>query len=414
MRTADGDISGFLFEEPEASPASGILISDTGLFRVHKMWLGGCWRAVKSVGAGISAEWGRAMLEKEFRILSSLSHRSVVTAVSLSELPELGMCLVMEWVEGLPLDKYLASNSLSPKKRQALIGELIESVAYIHSRSVAHRDIKPSNILVDESGHIRLIDFGLADRADEGLLKSVTGTAGYSAPEVSEGVPEIDWLRADVYSLGVVIRQIKGSVSSKILARRCMNRIPGRRPEDGNRMRVQLKRIRRRLRTAAVAAVVVPVAVAVAIGAGLYNNKVSDRVPSPVGLVAADSAKGDSIAAGTIEREVDTASQITSLPVEKSVKAPEQDIQSEQTATVPVNINYVLLRAADIRDSLYLQAKHRGEPLDTLRLDRMLSDLRAKAARMGATPDELRHYDAEISSARFNRVGAIPKFCFPK
>lgn len=150
------------------------------------------------------------ILRKEFDILIRLQHPHVVQTVGLQQVEGLGICIVMEYIDGITLKEWLQTNSDSGKKNPdaiRIMDELLQAVAYIHSLGIAHRDLKPQNILLTRQGlHVKLIDFGLADTDDFAALKQPGGTVRYMSPEqMSAQIPDI---RNDIYSIGVVIRQM--------------------------------------------------------------------------------------------------------------------------------------------------------------------------------------------------------------
>jgi len=90
------------------------------------------------------------------------------------------------------------------------VAELACGLAHIHSHSIVYRDLKPANVLVDDGGHMRIVDMGMASRLDPetGRRKSVCGTQRYMAPEMKAKEPyncSVDW-----YSLGKLILDCQG------------------------------------------------------------------------------------------------------------------------------------------------------------------------------------------------------------
>ena len=123
--------------------------------------------------------------------------------------------LVLELIEGVPLDEYVRENGCSRAEILRLSIRIGEAVQHAHLRGVLHRDLKPANILVDRSGRPRILDFGLAravhsaDWQEQTSTGQVVGTLPYLAPEQFElrDSRQLD-LRSDVYSLGVVLYEL--------------------------------------------------------------------------------------------------------------------------------------------------------------------------------------------------------------
>ena len=102
----------------------------------------------------------RFQLERQ--ILASLSHRGIAQMIDGGVTDDGQPFLVMEYVEGLAIDRYADENRLAVDERIRLILHVAEAVEYAHRHLVVHRDLKPSNILVDDEGRVKLLDFGIA------------------------------------------------------------------------------------------------------------------------------------------------------------------------------------------------------------------------------------------------------------
>jgi len=152
---------------------------------------------------------------REARAMARLDHPGVL---GIHDFGEAGPYhyLVLERVAGTTLRELCAAGPPGVDEALRLLRELCAAVAYAHERDVVHRDLKPENVLVDDSGRVRVADFGLAkavDAARETLAPSLTGpgvavgTPHYIAPERLEGAGDAD-PRADVYALGVVAYEL--------------------------------------------------------------------------------------------------------------------------------------------------------------------------------------------------------------
>ena len=154
----------------------------------------------------------QVLLQKEYEITSQLQHPMVVSVFSLEEVEGLGLCIVMEWIDGITLKEWLAQGNHSRKQRRHVADMLIEALAYVQSRQTQHRDLKPSNIMLTHDGqHLKLIDFGLSDTDSHTILKAPAGTEGYMAPDGP----------SDIYSLGRILRELRLGWLSLMVIRKC-------------------------------------------------------------------------------------------------------------------------------------------------------------------------------------------------
>lgn len=148
----------------------------------------------------------RAALCKEFEVSMMLPRMCAANAYSLEEVEGVGTCIVMDYLEGPTLRRWLDDEPpLTERRRMAR--SIVEAVGRVHQAGVVHRDIKPENIIVSSLGHAPLlIDFGLADTTSHTDFKAPAGTLSYISPEQMGGNrPDI---RNDIYSLGCLLRAI--------------------------------------------------------------------------------------------------------------------------------------------------------------------------------------------------------------
>lgn len=138
------------------------------------------------------------------------------------------MTIVLEeYIEGQTAGKA----GLSEKQCRTVVYELCEALSFLHENGIIHRDIKPSNILIAKDGHIRLIDFDAARIPKEKLEQDTVlpGKRGYAPPE-QYGFSQTDE-RADIYALGVTVRQLLGERAEKPRYKRSLAKCTNLDPE---------------------------------------------------------------------------------------------------------------------------------------------------------------------------------------
>lgn len=147
-----------------------------------------------------------ALLLKEFEIMLRLNHNNIVRANTIEDVPGWGMCIVMEYIDGMALPEWL-SRDPSHDERLRVAMELTDALEYVSRCDIVHRDIKPDNIMLTRLGNnVKIIDFGLADSDSYTIFKHPAGTPGYMSPEQLESnVPHIC---NDIFSLGKVLEKL--------------------------------------------------------------------------------------------------------------------------------------------------------------------------------------------------------------
>ena len=144
------------------------------------------------------------MLTKDFNIGFSLTHSGLCQYFAKISHPEIGNCIVMEWIDGCTLEELIVSGNIDKPLAGKIICEICDALGYMHRRQVIHRDLKPENILITHNGqNVKIIDFGLSDADSFAAFKTPAGTRIYASPELLAGEP-ID-NRSDIWSLGVII-----------------------------------------------------------------------------------------------------------------------------------------------------------------------------------------------------------------
>jgi len=169
--------------------------------------------AIKTLTQGFMGDAAMmARFYEEGRRTGRLKHQNIVTVYDLGD--DNGTpYIVMECVEGEPLDKLIRSGApLSLADRLGIIEEVCRALGYAHRHNVIHRDVKPANIFVQPDGSAKLLDFGIArlEKRDQEISQTQTGhligTIPYMAPERLRN-EAVDG-RSDIFAAGVVLYQL--------------------------------------------------------------------------------------------------------------------------------------------------------------------------------------------------------------
>jgi serine/threonine protein kinase len=166
--------------------------------------------AVKSISSPIWSSVLGERFRRERQILAQLRHPHIAAFLD-GGLGEDGLpFLVMELVDGQPIDAYCDSERLGLRRRLQIFLEVCTAVDFAHRQLIVHRDIKPSNLLVTAAGEPKLLDFGLARSMEMTAAKqdnpTLFFTPLYSSPEVLRGKPAA--VTDDVYSLGLLLYRL--------------------------------------------------------------------------------------------------------------------------------------------------------------------------------------------------------------
>jgi serine/threonine-protein kinase len=140
---------------------------------------------------------------REIRIQASLQHPHIA-AIRTAFRSDESVLMIMELIEGVPLDRKLREGSLTRGETFRIVDDILSALAHAHAKGIVHRDIKPSNIIVTPRGAPKLTDFGIATATgDQRLTRSgvALGSLAYMSPEQVKSQPFDE--RADIYSLGI-------------------------------------------------------------------------------------------------------------------------------------------------------------------------------------------------------------------
>jgi eukaryotic-like serine/threonine-protein kinase len=173
--------------------------------------------AIKVVRSHVATELIAQRFRAERQILANLEHPHIARLLDGGQSDGGTPYLVMEYVDGKPIDEYCESRGLSVNERLKLFRDVCSAVQYAHQRLIVHRDLKPSNILVDAVGQVKLLDFGIAKLLDSAQLdehgnavamptEANAMTPAYASPEQVKG--EAITTASDVYALGVLLYRL--------------------------------------------------------------------------------------------------------------------------------------------------------------------------------------------------------------
>jgi predicted Ser/Thr protein kinase len=164
--------------------------------------------ALKVLRSVARTESARARFRTERQILAQMQHPHIAALHDGGVSAEGEPYLVMEYVDGEPLDRYCDRQRLSIHARLALFSQVLDAVEYAHRNLIVHGDVKPSNILVTADGVVKLLDFGTSRFVGEETQTTLAAvmTPKYASPEQLRG----DRLTttSDVFSLGVVLYEL--------------------------------------------------------------------------------------------------------------------------------------------------------------------------------------------------------------
>lgn len=189
-------------------------------------------------------EWER-FLFKEFELGSRLEHPGIARIVSWDVIPGVGEALVMEYVDGAELGKWLdAHPEADADMRREVMISLLEALDYLHQSGISHRDLKPDNILITHKGNrVKIIDLGLGDGDDFVVYKNSAGTAAFGAPEqhsTDSGKPSD--MSADIYAAGKIMQILLPGRRYRRLVDKCLRPEPALRPSAAYLMQHLRKR----------------------------------------------------------------------------------------------------------------------------------------------------------------------------
>jgi serine/threonine-protein kinase len=160
--------------------------------------------------AGSSLDELMDRFKREAMVSAQLKHPHIVTIYDIGDSDGMSY-LAMEFIDGVGLDRVIASGGKLPVERAALLGsQVADALDFAHRGNVVHRDIKPANIMVEQGDRVKVTDFGIAKVTDSGdhltVTGSLLGTPSYMSPEQARGA-QLDG-RSDLFSAGCVLYEM--------------------------------------------------------------------------------------------------------------------------------------------------------------------------------------------------------------
>ena len=161
--------------------------------------------AIKVIERGWLARRALERFRVERQMLAGLTHPGIARLIDGGTREDGVPYLVMEYVDGQPIDRYCAEQKLGVREKLKLFLPLCDAVDYAHRKLIVHRDLKPSNVLVTAAGNAKLLDFGVAKtlEAGGGQTQTMMFTPDFASPEQARG--EDAGTSTDIYGLGGVL-----------------------------------------------------------------------------------------------------------------------------------------------------------------------------------------------------------------
>ena len=147
----------------------------------------------------------RERVQRELNIMKKLNHINIVKIFQIKE-DTIYIYIIMEYIENNLFFYILKNKYLSEEESSFYFFQIISGIDYIHSQGIAHRDLKPENLLINKTGNLKIIDFGLSNyySKDGKLLSTSCGSPSYTAPEIILG-NKYDGFFIDIWTIGIIL-----------------------------------------------------------------------------------------------------------------------------------------------------------------------------------------------------------------
>ena len=210
--------------DPQLADLRTCLIREGKLFSCYRIERDGKYFFFKTFTE--DTPLARRLLRREFDMGASCDNPHIPHLFLFGEYVKGKEGILMEYIDGRPLTEFLAEKPTHAERKKIFL-QILDAVAYLHSKGIIHNDLKPDNILIKRTGNsVALIDFGLSDTDAHFLLKSPGYTAGYAAPELVK--TRVSDVRSDIYSIGKLMALLFGKNYRRFRCK-CIRENPGRR-----------------------------------------------------------------------------------------------------------------------------------------------------------------------------------------
>ena len=282
-------------------------ISEGRMFRIYKAQKGTKYIILKTPVADDSMLI--EILRREYELACNLNHPCIVSTLEFNPHTPVGPAIVMEYIDGLTLDEFVATNP-TLDERKSVLNDILDGMDYLHHRGIIHNDLKPDNIIVNGNKAARIIDFGFSASADSAYKGYIGGSDGYTAPEILNGSGSAG-TTSDIFTLGRLINLIFGGRKYVRIARLCSQADPSERPRNIQALRALIKR--RDRQPVIIASVAAGLIVAASVSASLiyrHNEtaQIEQRITQSIDSVYQKTT--DEIKAQTRQDSIQTEKQI--------------------------------------------------------------------------------------------------------
>ncbi len=190
-----------------------------------------------------------AMLKREYELSIGCSHPFLIHTFTYEPESPIGPCIAMEYVDGRNLREFLRDQP-SLRQRKRVFQQILSAIKYLHQNGIIHNDLKPENILITHSDNdVRVIDFGLSDDDAHYLIKTPGLSPYYSSPELralARGEQAQIDARSDIFSVGMIMREMFGTLTYRHIASRCLQLHPDKRYSNIDAINKAIARRKRR------------------------------------------------------------------------------------------------------------------------------------------------------------------------